>query len=117
MFISRYNRFGQSITTLLFQRAQEIEKEIMYLRREIENNPEKRRELSRRLSILEQRCKIINANENTRLDHLAYEHYNESLNWWIIAAASGIGWWLNLKKDGEYVKLYILSKDEVESFK
>ena len=31
-----------------------------------------------------------------RLDHYAHEAYNESMNWWIIAAASGIGWWLQV---------------------
>ena len=29
---------------------------------------------------------------NQRLDHLASEHYGSSKYWWIIAAASGIGW-------------------------
>ena len=31
---------------------------------------------------------------NKRLDHYAFEEYGEGMNWWIIAAASGIGWWL-----------------------
>ena len=29
---------------------------------------------------------------NQRLDHLAAEFYGSSSYWWIIAAASGIGW-------------------------
>ena len=31
-----------------------------------------------------------------RLDHYAYEYYTDADNWWIIAAASGIGWWLQI---------------------
>ncbi len=31
-----------------------------------------------------------------RLDHIAYKEYNDSHNWWIIAAASGIGWWMQI---------------------
>jgi len=31
-----------------------------------------------------------------RLDHYAFEEYGDALNWWIIAAASGIGWWLQV---------------------
>jgi hypothetical protein len=33
-----------------------------------------------------------------RLDEYAQEYYQSWLNWWIIAAASGIGWWFNLTK-------------------
>lgn len=32
--------------------------------------------------------------EGKRLDHYAYDAYGDGMNWWIIAAASGIGWWL-----------------------
>ena len=31
-----------------------------------------------------------------RLDHYANEYYNDANNWWIIAAASGIGWWMQV---------------------
>ena len=31
-----------------------------------------------------------------RLDHIAYEFYNDANLWWVIAAASGIGWWLQV---------------------
>jgi len=31
-----------------------------------------------------------------RLDHYAYEYYGDANNWWIIAAASGIGWWMQV---------------------
>ena len=30
--------------------------------------------------------------QSTRLDHLASQFYGNSSYWWIIAAASGIGW-------------------------
>lgn len=36
------------------------------------------------------------AQENERLDILAGEFYGEGRNWWIIAAASGIGWGLQV---------------------
>lgn len=31
---------------------------------------------------------------NTRLDIIAHQQYGDGRLWWIIAAASGIGWWL-----------------------
>jgi hypothetical protein len=31
-----------------------------------------------------------------RLDHYANEYYGDANNWWIIAAASGIGWWMQV---------------------
>jgi|13_taG_2_1085334.scaffolds.fasta_scaffold396782_1 hypothetical protein len=31
-----------------------------------------------------------------RLDHYAFQEYGDGLNWWVIAAASGIGWWLQV---------------------
>ena len=34
--------------------------------------------------------------EGKRLDHYAYEYYGDAGNWWVIAAASGIGWWLQI---------------------
>lgn len=30
--------------------------------------------------------------QGQRLDHLAGQHYGNSSYWWVIAAASGIGW-------------------------
>lgn len=33
-----------------------------------------------------------------RLDHLAHEYYNDGAYWWIIAAASGIGWGMQLEE-------------------
>jgi len=31
-----------------------------------------------------------------RLDYMAQKYYGNGLDWWIIAAASGIGWWLQI---------------------
>ena len=31
-----------------------------------------------------------------RLDHIAYKEYGDAMKWWVIAAASGIGWWLQM---------------------
>ena len=32
--------------------------------------------------------------EGSRLDMYANKHYGDPSLWWVIAAASGIGWWL-----------------------
>lgn len=40
----------------------------------------------------------LTADGARRLDDYAQEYYGSGLNWWIIAAASGIGWWFNLTK-------------------
>ena len=34
--------------------------------------------------------------ENERLDKIANEFYGDGRYWWIIAAASNIGWWLQV---------------------
>jgi hypothetical protein len=34
--------------------------------------------------------------EGFRLDYYANKYYNDASLWWIIAAASGIGWWLQI---------------------
>ena len=34
--------------------------------------------------------------EGDRLDRLAGTYYNDGTLWWVIAAANGIGWWLQL---------------------
>ena len=39
-----------------------------------------------------------------RLDHLAYSEYKNANYWWIIASASGIGWWLQIPDN---IVLYI----------
>ena len=40
--------------------------------------------------------KTVDVEGIRRLDHYAFKEYGEGLNWWIIAAASGIGWWLQV---------------------
>ncbi len=32
--------------------------------------------------------------EGERLDHLAAKYYGDARYWWVLAAASNIGWWL-----------------------
>ena len=34
--------------------------------------------------------------QGERLDHIAFNEYGNGNDWWVIAAASGIGWWLQL---------------------
>ena len=41
-------------------------------------------------------CDIIETKDNKRLDHYANDYYGDGSNWWVIAAASGIGWWLQV---------------------
>lgn len=33
-----------------------------------------------------------------RLDHFAYQQYEDANLWWVIASASGIGWWLQVSE-------------------
>lgn len=40
--------------------------------------------------------KTIVLHEAERLDHLAFKHYQNGRYWWIIAAASDIGWGLQV---------------------
>ena len=47
-----------------------------------------------RNGILDCHTHIISAGE--RLDQLAYNHYNDAKYWWVIAAASKIGWSLQV---------------------
>ena len=39
---------------------------------------------------------IRQVSENERLDKIANEFYGDGRYWWIIAAASNIGWWLQV---------------------
>lgn len=39
---------------------------------------------------------VILLEEGQRLDHIAGINYNDSSLWWVIAAASGIGWSLQV---------------------
>ena len=41
-------------------------------------------------------CDIIVSQEGKRLDHYSQDYYGDANNWWIISAASGIGWWLQV---------------------
>lgn len=40
--------------------------------------------------------KTIVLHEAERLDHLAFKHYQNGRYWWIIAAASDVGWGLQV---------------------
>ena len=42
------------------------------------------------------KCKILTMNSTQRLDTLAGKYYGDSQYWWVIAAASGIGWGLQV---------------------
>lgn len=55
------------------------------------------------LSVIYQGCnegsipyKQLIFREGDRLDLIAAREYGDGLDWWIIAAASGIGWWLQV---------------------
>jgi hypothetical protein len=39
---------------------------------------------------------LLTLKEGDRLDALASRFYGDGSLWWIIAAASGIGWWLQI---------------------
>ena len=45
---------------------------------------------------LEIKCKVHILESGERLDTLAGQHYENSSLWWVIAAASGIGWGLQV---------------------
>jgi hypothetical protein len=50
-----------------------------------------------------------------RLDHIAFNEYDDANYWWIIAAASGINWWLQIP-DG--IVLYIPTDiEEIKALK
>jgi hypothetical protein len=42
-------------------------------------------------------------NEGDRLDHLSQKYYGNGLDWWVIAAASGLGWWLQVNPGTEII--------------
>ena len=42
------------------------------------------------------KCRVITMNSTQRLDALSGQYYGDSQYWWIIAAASGIGWGLQV---------------------
>lgn len=41
--------------------------------------------------------------EGDRLDYLSQTYYGNGLDWWIIAGASGIGWWLQINPGTEII--------------
>ena len=42
--------------------------------------------------------------EGERLDHLAGQYYDDATMWWVIAAASGIGWGLQVPA-GTFIRI------------
>ena len=38
----------------------------------------------------------VEVQDGERLDHIAHRFYGDGQLWWIIAAASGVGWWLQV---------------------
>lgn len=65
--------------------------------------------------------KIIS--DGRRLDHYALKYYGNGLNWWIIAAASGVRWHLGIgagsssKNKQESVVLFIPNIEDVKRLK
>jgi len=61
--------------------------------------------------------------DGRRLDHYAEKYYGNGLNWWIIAAASGIRWHLGIGQGSgnrdteEGIVLYIPSMKDILSLK
>ena len=47
---------------------------------------------------------IVISESGKRLDHYAQEYYADANIWWVIAAASGIGWWLQVP-DGVVLRI------------
>ena len=57
----------------------------------------------------------VTIKEGQRLDKIAHDFYGDARLWWIIAAASGIGWWLQMPED---IVLYIPTNlDEISNLK
>lgn len=62
---------------------------------------------------------IVITESSKRLDHYSKDYYDDANNWWIIAAASGIGWWLQVP-EGVVLRIptdisqVIKLKDEIE---
>ena len=57
---------------------------------------------------------VVVSESGKRLDHYAQEYYEDAGNWWLIAAASGIGWWLQVP-EGVVLKIPT-DLEEVEDF-
>ncbi len=43
--------------------------------------------------------RITTFKKGDRLDLISQNEYGNGFDWWIIAAASGIGWWLQINED------------------
>jgi hypothetical protein len=43
--------------------------------------------------------KIITFKRGDRLDLISQVEYGNGMDWWLIAAASGLGWWLQINDD------------------
>ena len=41
-------------------------------------------------------CEIYTLKEGERIDQIAFRYYGDASYWWVIAAASGIGWSLQI---------------------
>jgi hypothetical protein len=95
MTISRFNDFGEDITSAIYMRVKEIR-----LDPTIENK-----------SLY---YKKIVHNGARRLDQYAAEYYEDGLDWWIIASASGIGWWLSIEKN---TSLYVPTLNLINQIK
>ena len=52
------------------------------------------------------KTKDVALREGERLDHVAYQYYGDTRLWWIIAAASNIGWGLQCPP-GTYIRIPI----------
>ena len=61
--------------------------------------------------------------DGRRLDHYAHEYYGNGLNWWVIAAASGIRWGMGIgdgdgnKAEDEKTVLFIPNMSDVLALK
>ena len=61
--------------------------------------------------------------DGRRLDHYAEQYYGNGLNWWIIAAASGVRWPLGIgagtgnRDSQESIVLFIPNLDDVKRLK
>lgn len=94
-YIDRYNRFGKSIANDIFFG---VENETI-------------------------RVIATEVSDGRRLDHYAQKYYGNGMNWWIIAAASGIRWPLGIgagnsnREDAEGIVIFIPDIEDIKSLK
>jgi len=55
---------------------------------------------------------LYTTKEGERLDHISGKYYGDGRYWWIIAAASNIGWWLQVPAGTSLI--IPLNLDEIE---